>query len=85
MHLTAYILYILLGVCAFKSKIMTKEINQKLEELKEIFTRETSGNVSSIHIFINYQGAKIEIMQRDPVQLKKDSVSMKNIAGEWIR
>ena len=65
-------------------KIMTKEINQKLEELKEIFTRETANNVSSIHIFINYQGAKIEIMQIDPVQLKKDSVSMKNIAGEWI-
>ena len=63
---------------------MTKEINQKLEELKEIFTRETASNVSSINIFINYQGAKIEIMQIDPVQLKKDSVSMKNIAGEWI-
>lgn len=65
-------------------KIMTKEINQKLEELKEILTRETASNVSSINIFINYQGAKIEIMQIDPVQLKKDSVSMKNIAGEWI-
>ena len=63
---------------------MTKEINQKLEELKEIFSRETSSNVSSISIFINYQGAKIEIQQRDPIQLKKDSVSMKNIAGEWI-
>ena len=63
---------------------MTKEINQKLEELKEIFTRETASNVSSINIFINYQGAKIEIMQIDPVQLKKDSVSMKNISGEWI-
>ena len=63
---------------------MTKEINQKLEELKEIFTRETASNVSSINIFINYQGAKIKIMKIDPVQLKKDSVSMKNIAGEWI-
>lgn len=64
---------------------MTKEINQKLEELKEILERETASNVSSINIFINYQGAKIEIMQRDPIQLKKDSVSMKNITGEWIR
>ena len=64
---------------------MTKEINQKLEELKEIFSREMASNVSSINIFINYQGAKIEITQRDPIQLKKDSVSMKNIAGEWIR
>lgn len=63
---------------------MTKEINLKLEELKEIFSRETAGNVSSINIFINYQGARIEINQRDPKQLKKDSVSMKNIAGEWI-
>jgi hypothetical protein len=64
---------------------MTKEINQKLEELKEIFARETASNVTSINIFINYQSAKIEIIQRDSIQLKKDSVSMKNIAGEWIR
>ncbi len=64
---------------------MTREINQKLKELKEIFSREISSNVSSINIFINYQGSKIEIQQQDPNQLKKDSVSMKNIAGEWIR
>jgi len=64
---------------------MTREINQKLKELKEIFSREISSNVSSIHIFINYQGSKIEIRQQDPNQLKKDSISMKNIAGEWIR
>jgi hypothetical protein len=64
---------------------MTKEINNKIEELKEIFARETANNVSSINIFINYKETKIEIIQRDPNQLKKDSVSMKNIAGEWIR
>lgn len=63
---------------------MTNEINEKLEELKEIFSREPSKNISSISIFIDYQGVKIELTQRDPVQLKKDSISMKNIAGDWI-
>lgn len=64
---------------------MTKELNQKLEELKEIFSRETASNITSISVFINYQGATIKIHQVDPCQLKKDSISMKNIAGEWIK
>lgn len=64
---------------------MTTEINNKLEELKEIFSRETAKNISSINIFINYQGVKLEIQKRDPSQLKKDSISMKNISGDWIK
>lgn len=64
---------------------MTQEINQKIQELREIFSREVSKNVTSITVFINSQGAKIEINQRTPKQLKQEGISMRNVAGEWIK
>ena len=64
---------------------MTKEISKKIEELREIFSRECYENVCAINIFINCEGSSTKITQRDPAQLKKDSISMRNIAGNWIK
>ena len=40
---------------------------------------------TSVNIFINCEELRFETSQRLPEQLKSQGVSMKNIAGDWIR
>ena len=63
---------------------MTIEINNKLEELKELISKQLGDNITSVNITINYQGVKFKFYQRGAKGLKKDSISMRNISGEWI-
>ena len=63
---------------------MTNDINQKLEELKDLICKQLGDNVTSVHITMTYQGVKFNFSQRGAKSLKKDAISMRNIQGEWI-
>lgn len=64
---------------------MNQEIQQKLKELSFLLKRDLPTETTSVTIFINCEEMRINTSQRMPRQLKKQGVSMRNIAGEWIR
>jgi hypothetical protein len=64
---------------------MTREIEEKLQELHEVLKLYMPKETTSVNIFINCEELRFETFQRLPEQLKSQGVSMKNIAGDWIR
>lgn len=60
---------------------MNKEINKKIEELKQLFSDYTT----SVNITITGHDTVIRISERTPKQLKDSYISMKNIKGEFIK
>ena len=64
---------------------MTQEIKTKLNELAEILKKDMPKETTSVNIFINCEELRFETSQRMPEQLKQQGISMKNIAGEWIK
>lgn len=64
---------------------MNPEIQQKLKELSFLLKRDLPAETTSVTIFLNCEEMRINTSQRLPDQLKKQGVSMRNIAGEWIR
>jgi hypothetical protein len=64
---------------------MTQEIKTKLNELAEILKKDMPKETTSVTIFINCEELRFETSQRMPEQLKQQGISMKNIAGDWIK
>ena len=63
---------------------MTNEINQILEELRNLIVKENS-NITHVSINLNQNGIQFDCRTAKVDLLKKNNISMKNIAGEWIR
>lgn len=63
---------------------MTKRINKKLEELKEVIKQELDDDVTAVKIFINAQGVDMNIYHRTPEELRREGISMRNIKGDFI-
>ena len=61
------------------------KIEQKVKELFEVLQQELSTNTTSVNVFFNSYGYKLEINERTARQLQIDGISMKNIQGEFIR
>ena len=64
---------------------MNPIINQKIEELKYLIVSELSSTVTSVSISINSEGVEFKVRERSAESLKKSSISMRNIKGDWIR
>jgi len=61
------------------------KINQKIAELKQILIEEMSANTVSVEIFISGSETNFTYNERTLEQLKRDHISMRNIAGEFIK
>jgi hypothetical protein len=70
------------------SPAQEKETEMNLQELTQEYVRkvrEFSGqNDSAFRLFVNCNGFETSWETKDPGQLKKDSVSMRNLNGKWI-
>lgn len=62
-----------------------EKIEQKVKELFGVLQQELSTNTTSVNVFFNAYGYKLEINERTAGQLRMDGISMKNIHGEFIR
>jgi len=63
---------------------MTTKIKEKIEELKDLISEQIGDNVTSVRIVITHQGVEFNFTQRGAKNLKSDSISMRNISGNWI-
>lgn len=64
---------------------MNSEIQQKLEELSFLIKRDMPKETTSVTVFFNFHEMRVSFSQKTPEQLKKQGISMRNVAGEWIR
>lgn len=60
---------------------MNTEINKKIEELKQLFSDYTT----SVNIVITAHETTIRYSEKIPKQLKENSISMRNLKGEFIK
>lgn len=64
---------------------MTIEIQEKIEALIEQLKKDLPKNASFFALNVNSEGYKCIIQHRHPEELENTGISMKNIAGEWIK
>jgi len=67
-----------------KEEINKKRLHAALEELQRALVRTCSKLTTSVEVFINCEGYSTQITESDPASLKRDGVSMRNIAGYFI-
>jgi hypothetical protein len=64
---------------------MNQEIEQKIQELNDALQKHAPANAVSFELFINASEVKATISARTLQQLKTDGISMRNLAGEFIK
>ena len=62
-----------------------ERVYNALNELQRAMINSCSARTTSVKIFINCEGYHIEISERIPEGLKRDGISMRNIAGDFIK
>lgn len=64
---------------------MNQEIQKALNELRKALVDNVSSEVVSVNIFINCEGETMEIKTASAESLRSRFVSMRNVAGEFIK
>ena len=64
---------------------MTKIIEDKIEELRLVLEQELPNTVVMFEITFTANSIAQSVTHKHPDQLKKESISMRNIKGEWIK
>ncbi|CAB4171578.1 hypothetical protein UFOVP1007_50 [uncultured Caudovirales phage] len=68
-----------------KTNSMHPEIGKKISELNEALIEYAPYEAVSFHLFVNCEEVEASIKTRTPEQLKKAGISMRNLAGDFIR
>lgn len=64
---------------------MTEEFEKALDNLASVLRKECRGsNVASVEIMYNAQGCEYTFVRKDRDALKRNSISIRNICGQWI-
>lgn len=64
---------------------MSEQLAQALKNLRDILQAESHEHCTSVSVFFNCQGYKIEHNTRTPGGLKRDGISMRNLRGDFIK
>lgn len=60
-------------------------IDKKIQELRELLEKELPNTAVSFEITFTGTGTHQRIEHKQPEQLKRESISMRNVKGEFIR
>lgn len=63
---------------------MNSKITKLAEELRRAIIEDVSGITVSVSVFMNHQGCEFAVSERTREGLRRDSISMRNIGGEFI-
>jgi hypothetical protein len=64
---------------------MKNEIYEAMENLFSVLKKHAPSDAVSCEVFINNTGYEYSIKFRSARSLEDDGISMKNIAGNWIK
>jgi len=64
---------------------VNKEIQQAVERLESALRQHSSDTAVSFNVFINNQETVWSFENRSPEQLRYSNMSMKNLAGKFIK
>ncbi len=65
--------------------MITDEIQNKLEELRELLILLNNKETVGVTFFLNSNGWNTEIQDRSSDSLKNEGISMRNIKGDFIK
>lgn len=60
-------------------------IDRKIQELRELLEKELPNTAVSFEIKFTGSGTHQRIEYKQPEQLKRESISMRNVKGDFIR
>ena len=60
------------------------DIYKELDALHKAVMERAPKDAVAFELFINNQGYEYSIKRRNPDQLKRDGIAMKNLADEWV-
>ena len=61
------------------------KMQQAIDNLEKVIREHSADTVTTFSVFINCEGREIKIGSRTPEQLKSQGISMRNIAGNFIK
>jgi hypothetical protein len=64
---------------------MTPRIENAIKSLVDALREESDEQMVSFKLFVNCQEYDVETLQRTPVQLKDQGISMRNLRGNFIK
>lgn len=64
---------------------MNQEIQNALDSLRVALIKNVSPETTSVSVFINCEGATLEVKTTSAESLRERYLSMRNIAGEFIK
>ena len=64
---------------------MSEQLAQALKNLRDVLQAEAHDHCTSVSVFFNCEGYKIEHNTRMPGSLKHGGISMRNLRGEWVK
>ena len=64
--------------------MLGQDIKEKLEELRTLIQLRSESTTVHVSFHLNCEGWETEIRDRTPESLNADSISMRNIKGEWL-
>lgn len=62
-----------------------KKINEAIENLRNVLIEELSEHTVSAEVFISASECKFSYNVRTPAKLKAEGISMRNLAGDFIK
>lgn len=60
-------------------------IQQAIDNLEKVIREQSADTVTTFSVFINCEGREVKIATRTHEQLKSQGISMRNIAGNFIK
>tara|TARA_R110002020_G_scaffold467655_2_gene691407 strand:- start:2852 stop:3043 length:192 start_codon:yes stop_codon:yes gene_type:complete len=61
------------------------KIQDAIDHLEKTLRTYVSKETDSFTVFVNCEGREVTINERKPEQLKAEGISMRNLAGEFIK
>lgn len=62
-----------------------EKTRQAIEQLRKALIEEAGERTTSVSLFFNCEGLRIETQVTTPESLKRRGISMRNIAGDFIK
>ena len=61
------------------------KIQTAIDNLESVVRENSANTVVGFRVFINCEGREVEVDTRRPEQLKSQGISMRNLAGNFIK
>ena len=61
------------------------KIQQAIDNLEEVLREHSADTVTTFSVFFNCEGREVKIGTRTPNQLAAECISMRNLAGNFIK